>query len=223
MRAWTRLPKLLPGQICVGALLISLVESSLVAEWRLDSDSTDSSGNLWDCSAQGAVTYAEDRFGNADSALSLSGTVDCGDIGGTGCAGLTCGSTLNDAIAGYSEFSICGWAYVESFTDGAIFSTGAGADCALVSVRNQASGGWKTQGWGDCDQYINNYGTSTGVWQHHCAVYDGSTLTNYVDATAVASKSASFSIATGYESYIGYYRWEDGNGFDGRLDDVRRN
>ena len=188
--------------------------------YTFDGSLVDTSGFGHDCSAYGSFSYAEDRFGNAASALSLSGAQDCGSIGGSNCAGLDCGSTLNDAIAGYSEFSICAWAYVESFNDGAIFQAGTAADCEIFSVRTQSSGGWKLQGWGGCDVSLASYGTSTGVWQHHCAVYDGSTLTNYIDASAVASNSLTFSIATGEQFYIGFYSAEDGNGFNGRIDDV---
>ena len=213
---------MLLGPVLIGSLLTWSAESTLSAYYDFDSSSplTDTSGNGNDCSASGSVSYAEDRFGNAASALSLSGAQDCGSIGGSNCAGLDCGSTLNDAIAGNFDFSICAWAYVESFNDGAIFQAGTAADCEIFSVRTQSSGGWKLQGWGGCDVSLASYGTSTGVWQHHCAVYDGSTLTNYIDASAVASNSLTFSIATGEQFYIGFYSAEDGNGFNGRIDDV---
>ena len=194
--------------------------AQLLARYTFDGDVTDSSGNGNDCSAYGSVSYAEDRFGNAASALSLSGAQDCGSIGGSNCAGLDCGSTLNDAIAGYSEFSICAWAYVESFNDGAIFQAGTAADCEIFSVRTQSSGGWKLQGWGGCDVSLSSYGTSTNVWQHHCSVLDSGMLTNYIDATAVGTNPMTFSIATGEQFYIGFYSAEDGNGFNGRIDDV---
>ena len=44
--------------------------AQLLARYTFDGDVTDSSGNGNDCSAYGSVSYAEDRFGNAASALS---------------------------------------------------------------------------------------------------------------------------------------------------------
>ena len=169
----------------------------------------------------GTVSYAEDRMGNSNGALSLAGAQDCGSIGDTDCPGLACGSTLNDKIANANTRTVCAWAYVESFNDGAIFQSGSGSDCELSALRTQASGGWKSQNWGGCDVDMSSYGTSTSTWQHHCSVYDGVTLSHYIDAAAVASSSVSLITASGSEFYIGFYGFEDGNSFDGKLDEVR--
>ena len=126
--------------VLIGSLLVWTAESALTAYYEFDkaaavddfngaSGGVDLTGNGFNCTAYGDVSFGEDRYGNADSAAVFNGTSDCGSIGDTDCAGLDCGTELNDAIAGYSSFSICAWAYVDVSNDGALFEIGAATSC----------------------------------------------------------------------------------------------
>ena len=198
--------------------------TQLLARYSFDGETTDSSGNDYDCTVSGTVTYAEDRMGNSNGALSMAGTLSCGSIGDTDCPGLSCGSALNDKIANANSRTVCAWVYVDGFTNGAIFQAGDdSSDGALFAfIGLESSSKWYAKNWGTCDVDMTaSYGSSTSTWQHWCSVYDGVTLTQYFDAAEVHSNDVSLITTSGSEFYIGFFTYEGGHSFNGRIDEVR--
>jgi len=123
-------------------------------------------------------------------------------------------------IDGNEPRTIEAWAYTESFNNGGIFQAGttgsAGKDFSLRTMSSDNN--WRVQQWGSGYDFDVTLPNSKNSWHHFCLTYDGTKSKLYYDGELVAENTATLNTGD-FSLRIG--RWNNGNYFDGKIDDVR--
>jgi chitodextrinase len=189
------------------------VPPTLVAAYSFNEGSggtvTDSSGNGNAGVISGATWTTQGRFGQA---LDFNGINNLIVVAGSGSLNLTSGMTLEAWV--YPTASQTGWRTVMQREVDAYFlnaSTSAGA---------LRPGGGATIN-GGVSTVTGPTAVPVGVWTHLAITHDGTTLTFYVNGTAVATQSASGAIETNANSLRIGGNVPYGEFFQGRIDEVR--
>ena len=184
--------------------------TGLVAHYKFDDNTNDSSGNGLHGTAVGMPTYAAGKFGQAMSFDGVDDYVDCG----------------NDTIFDITEqLTVAAWVNLRSVP---------GDWRAIIAKGDDA---WRMATWGSA-QTMNfawtgsgrgyqSAGSTTalnfGEWYHVCGVYsteDGGRI--YINGVEEAFTADTLGVTTGtYPVYIGDNSQATGRYWDGLIDDVR--
>lgn len=144
------------------------IATELLAQYSLDGDVLDRSGNAYDCTASG-ITYS-------------SGAAQF-----DGAAYVMCPTAL--CVTGTNPRTYCMWAQ-PTFDGGRIFSYGSNDACNKFSLRATPTAGDFRLNMGSSCNVDATMGTD-GVWSHFCVIYDGTTMFMYEDASLITSEAAS--------------------------------
>lgn len=166
-------------------------------------------------------TTANDLAGTND------GTYNGPTLGQTGPLGTTAPSFdgTNDLISlpslsTPSAYTICGWAYGETLTDGttrnAIFLQDLGC-----RIRTGGGGSIQFLAWDGSSYNTETFAISENEWYFFALTNDGSTATGYVNGSAETSASVSGTASDGSANSIGGDDADDRHYWDGPLADWR--
>ena len=178
-------------------------ETDLVAYYPFENSADDLSGNGYDGTVNGDVSYASGKVGQA---ASFDGDGDYVAV---------------PSVELGSEFTVSAWVNLDQDSN---WNDAFGAEKRLSIL--SYSDGHVTVAVGDGNSWdlVGNSPAGTtapGTWQQWTVTYDGSTARLYVDASEVVAESVTTTVpATTY--HIGG-RYQNGTNyqFDGAIDDVR--
>ncbi|MFB6194552.1 MAG: LamG-like jellyroll fold domain-containing protein [Haloplanus sp.] len=178
-------------------------ETDLVAYYPFENSADDLSGNGYDGSIQGDVSFTGGRIGRA---ASFDGSDDYvgvppielgSEFTVSAWTNLDQDSNWNDAFGAEKRFSVL------SYDDG------------HIAVAIGDGGAWDIIG-------ATSAGTTTpGTWQHWVVTYDGSTARLYVNGSEAATESGTTSVPQSRYHIGGRYQNRAKYRFDGAIDDVR--
>ncbi|MBT8037804.1 MAG: cadherin-like domain-containing protein [Verrucomicrobiae bacterium] len=184
---------------------------------------------------EGSGTIAFDVGGNGlQAALELGSAFNSGGHGGSGSVTFDGASTSVNAgninIPG-NEVTLACWFYADDFgtPDGRLISKASGSGTAdhIFMLSTVDSGGQnkirarlKTEGVTPAT-YIADDSISAGAWYHAAVVYDGETLTFYINGSASGSSGLTGNVMTSSDNVAIGSQPGGGNHFDGKIDDVR--
>jgi hypothetical protein len=187
-----------------------MVRADLVAHWKLDEKAgttvKDSSGNGFDGTTVGNVTWIEGAVKGALQVDGSSGFVDFGNPQGW--------------PAGKSPRSLCGWGRTNSVASGYRWMAAygaAGTSQAMFIGQNGAAiiaGGYN----GD-DVTVNNVWI-VGEWLHVALTYDGTTARVYSNGAEVGSAAKNWSLVLN-RAFLGEQVNSARELWNGAFDDVR--
>ena len=146
--------------------------STLVARYSFDDGTAAEDG---DSSLDGTINGATATTGRDGSgALSFDGTDDYVEFP----------SAVTADIRGSNSRTICLWAVIDEWDEGALFSHGSGADGMEFGLMAKTSGTIQAQlHGGSYDTAVALSGSDDGDWHHYCLAYDGS-WTLYFDGAS---------------------------------------
>ncbi|MBV8758757.1 MAG: LamG domain-containing protein [Deltaproteobacteria bacterium] len=162
-------------------------DQGLVARWRLD---------------EGGGTIAHDDIGGHDGTLQLAGTWGAAGVVG-GALSLQHGyvqSTWNLPAAAPSAFTVAMWVNVDPVQTqpydrffSSFFFTNATGDGGALLMDNYSSDGLRCAPYiGGAFHYLEiDHVITLGTWQHIACIYDGLSVTEYVQAAPVGMLAAS--------------------------------
>lgn len=186
---------------------------------HFDGNFTDSSVNGLTVTANGgaAISTAEKKFGSGSAYF-------------TGSSSDYATTPSTDGMVFGGDFTIEAWTYwtgdgTESFVPIASCTGASDATGWLITSIGGAmhflgSGG---SGW-DVVAYATGVMIPQNQWSHIAVVRSGSSVTLYIDGTAVASATSSIAIVAGDDFYLGHYPIYDGStpvSFTGYIDGFR--
>lgn len=191
---------------------------AVVSLLHFDTDLTDQIGNVWTANGNAAISTAISKFGAGS--LLLDGN---GDYIST--------PSSTDFDFGSEDFTVEQWLRT---------SSSVLYDCVFsrFSLTSAAVGDWKLLlnhgSVGNCGLYAADYSTSAvmlltagvtindGAWHHLAWVRNGTSHKIYVDGTARASGTFSFSMSASSNPLIyGMDRQTGGRFFNGNIDEIR--
>lgn len=185
-------------------------DPNLVAWWKLDGDATDSSGNGLDGTPVGDPAWVQGRIGGA---MQLDGADDCID----------CGNSPWLAIR--DRLTVACWIKVEAFTRGyeTILAKGDSSYRLSRAFGRSRTPHFACAGTEPEPSWLNGRTILTdNRWHHIAGVYDGASMTLYVDGREDARKPASGQLAdTEYALCIGENAEAPERFLKGLVDDVR--
>lgn len=184
--------------------------TGLLGYWPFNNSATDLSGQGNHGTVYGAV-LTTDRFGACNKAYLFDGVDDYIDFG-------------TSAIFKTNNFSISLWYNQTTYTIGSV----------LIAKSTDSQMGYRmtidnNYNWfivsqmgipGFCPSQASAT-TSLGVWHHIVCMYNGSTMTTYLDNVQVASTSCSQTINTDNPLRVGSLSHTVYNLFNGKIDDIR--
>ncbi len=189
-----------------------IVTDGLVAAYELNGNTNDSSGNHFDGVAHGA-SPTQDRFGNQRGAYSFNGINNYIEL-------------PTAAIGGWNELTLSVWVNAPEYNGNSwppFFGSYAGN-----AAFNDNLGVWK-----NTDrlhfEIITTDGNFYGLgeleipwdeWFHVALVYDGSTLTEYINGVQGKVVSASGTLLPTTELFLGKYHSDNTGFLNGSLDDA---
>jgi len=180
--------------------------AGLVAQYKLDGNADDSSGNGNNGTLEGGVQFGAGVDG---SALDCDGTDDF----------VSTGKVASDlGIAGNAPRTITVWVYTRGFANGGIYDVGARTTAqdfclrTLDSIENR----WRIQYWGGDLDF--SYDTAD-KWVHFAHVHDGTNTKIYANGVLIVDWEKTIDTTDTNPFQIGQYGWP-GNYFDGLIDDL---
>ena len=185
-------------------------DPNLVAWWKLDGDTADSSGHGLDGQPKGEPQWVEGRIGGA---VELDGVDDYID----------CGSPPRLAIR--SRLTVACWVKIASFTRTWETILAKGDNSYRLGRFRDTSRGvhFACTGTDPDPPWLNSVVTlADDRWHHIAGVYDGASIVLYVDGREVARKAAGGAIQESEQPLCLGENSESGGRFlRGLLDDVR--
>ncbi|KAH8047271.1 concanavalin A-like lectin/glucanase [Aureococcus anophagefferens] len=151
------------------------------------------------------------RRRRARGALSFDGTDDYVEFP----------SAVTADIRGSNSRTICLWAVIDEWDEGALFSHGSGADGMEFGIMAKTSGSIQVQlHGGSYDMAVALSGSDDGDWHHYCLAYDGS-WTLYFDGASAYTYSVALDTGSDYALTLGDRTDRNGNHlFSGSIDEV---
>ena len=186
--------------------------STLVARYSFDDGTAAEDG---DSSLDGTINGATATTGRDGSgALSFDGTDDYVEFP----------SAVTADIRGSNSRTICLWAVIDEWDEGALFSHGSGADGMEFGLMAKTSGTIQAQlHGGSYDTAVALSGSDDGDWHHYCLAYDGS-WTLYFDGASAYTYSVALDTGSDYAFTLGDRVESRGSGgnhlFSGSIDEV---
>jgi hypothetical protein len=188
-------------------------DSGPVAYYPFNGNASDESGNGYDGTVTGA-TLTADRFGHSASAYDFNGTSAHIEVPHT------------DALSLDGVFSMSLW----------MKTSEANANSGLITKVNDARDGYLLGVGNDESAFLtvlNDFPDTKGridttnsvidgVWHHLVAVYDGDTMSMYLDGSLSAELAYTNGLTPNVSSmYIGWDPYSSDRHFDGVMDEVR--
>ena len=170
-----------------------------VAEWKMDSNLLDTTGNH-NATGVGSPTYATGKEGDK---LVLNGTTQYATV-------------VDDAALRPVNITISGWVQGTSFSDNSrIFATGNVVDSgvldyygARLSINSSGTAVMLVMGGGnvfgtDYDQTVSTTNTlNSGVWNHICGTYNGSTISIFINGVLESTKAYAAGLVYHANNYV---------------------
>jgi hypothetical protein len=178
--------------------------------------------NVLETVGNAQISTTQSKFGG--SSMYFDGTGDWLSIPASGSALLPKGQDLN---LGSGNFTIEFWMYSNNFSAARVIVScgyeGTTQRSYLVYVDSSSSlhFGYSTTGSNNTDTTLGSTGITTGSWIHVAVVRNGSTVTGYVNGTALSTTvniSTNTLYSTAGEFTIGS---DKSNSFNGYIDDLR--
>ncbi len=186
----------------------------LVGEWLFDGTAADTSGNVDDGIVHGA-TYAADRAGNPNSALSLDGSTQWVEVPDASALDLMNDLTISAWVDATSLSALAG-----------IVSKYRVAGSEGYVLRLAYDPPYDELDFDEASSHILVDGSAvlaTNAWHHVAATTAAGTVSVYIDAQLAYTGTAGYALPTNHDPLaIGLdYTVADGRFFAGAIDDVR--
>ena len=191
---------------------MSTLEQNRILYYKFDADALDYSGNDKHGTAEGGVSYIEDRFGNPFSAVQLNGTNGYIDV-------------PQDVWFDGSPFTIATWVKPSAFNSWSRildFGIGQGNENITFALTNGTSGNlYALIRRGTSNQFnVTGSATKIGEWSHAVFSFDGENIRIYLNGNLVASvESEPPRMVTRTTCYIGKSTVVGGNYANAAFDD----
>lgn len=220
--AYSRVPQVCSGGqwMALGPVISSdsLTTTGLVGWWKLDdgtgTTATDATGGS-DGTLKGGAVWTSGRF---DGAVAFNGSSQYINIPVTAALNAT-----TDKVTVSAWFKANATGSPEKRIVSMPSSETAGSERYALTLNGNKLKFWVGKNAGD-DSVATAF-TDTTQWHHAVGVYDGTTMTLYLDGVEVGSKNTQYSgnirDHTNGNLQIGRYGPDWGQYFDGKIDDVR--
>lgn len=193
-----------------GLTFAQIPTTGLIGYWPFSNNATDQSGQGNHGTVSGA-TLTTDRFGACNKAYLFDGVDDYIDFG-------------TSTIFKTNNFSISLWYNQTTYTTASV----------LIAKSTGAQMGYRMTIDNDYNWFIisqmgipgfcplqSSTTTPLGVWHHIVCMYNGTTMTTYLDNVQVASISCSQTINTDNPLRVGALSQTLSSFFNGKIDDIR--